>query len=147
MADRDPLPPETEGGATAAARAELEERLVDRRLQRMFGELARPQLSPFFEAHLRQRLARERRQRLMQRCSRVMAVYWLTVALASWGILHFLPWPSFMVSGTLQAALVLALVAAVAPVWVLLRVLGAGLMDTIVGTLEPGGSQADGQVT
>ena len=114
----------------------LEERLADRRLRQLFGELARPQLSPFFEAQLRQRVARERQRRLMRRCGRVMAAYWLAVVLASSGILFFLPWPAVTPSSMLQAALLLVVVTTVGPVWVLLRVSRASFIDIIVGTLE-----------
>ncbi len=108
----------------------------DPMLQQMFEGVARPQLSPFFEAQLRKRLAEQRQQRLVRRCGRVMAVYWLLVGLTSSGILFLLPWPAFTVSGPLQIALLLVLVSAVAPVWVLLRAFRTGFIDTIVGTFE-----------
>ncbi|MCP4898909.1 MAG: hypothetical protein GY906_18205 [bacterium] len=118
------------------------ERLADLRLQQVFGEFARPQLSPYFEAKLRQRLARERQYRLMRVCGRVMAFYWLAVALVSAGILYYVPLPAWTDTGTLQTTLMLVLVMTVAPTWLLLRVFKTGLIDTLICTFHPGGSTA-----
>jgi hypothetical protein len=138
MADRDRLSPGADGAGAAAPRREPNGRPADQKLRQIFGEMVRPQLSPFFEAQLRQRLARERQLRLVRRFGRVMAVYWMAVVLASAGILVSLPWPAFAASGTARAALLVILITVVVPLWVLLRVLRAGLFDTILGTFEAG---------
>jgi hypothetical protein len=121
---------------SASVHTDVDEAQMDLQMRQAFHELARPQISPYFDAQLRQRVAKERQRLLIRRCARVMAAYWLAVALISSGIVMLMDWSSFAASSMLRSALVLFVVTIAPSTWVLFRTFKTDFVDTILGTFE-----------
>ncbi len=106
-----------------------------------FREIGRPALSPHFRPQLMARVANERRreQRVRRRLI-AMRVYWFAAAVVCGAVLANLNWPT---SNSLQqAAVVLAVVAFVAPIAAMLRVFRVNFFDLIFETLMGAGGKS-----